>query len=163
MAYLLHRSRIRRLWVLHFTYQLSTLRRSFSEITGAVVLGKDKSMSSCTHEEITMINFGMGSPNAATVMDLLGAINPNAVLFLGKCGGLKNAIRLVILFYQLAPFEEKEHLMTISHQKYLQCPHLPCKKRFPPRLGITGLTTGQELFIPRTAGFGNLMVSLKST
>ena len=61
----------------------------FSEVTGAVVLGKDKSMSSCTHEEITMINFGMGSPNAATVMDLLGAINPNAVLFLGKCGGLK--------------------------------------------------------------------------
>jgi len=61
----------------------------FSEITGAVVLGKDKSMSSCTHEGITMINFGMGSPNAATVMDLLGAINPNAVLFLGKCGGLK--------------------------------------------------------------------------
>ena len=61
----------------------------FSEVTGGVVLGKDKSMSSCTHEGITMINFGMGSPNAATVMDLLSAINPNAVLFLGKCGGLK--------------------------------------------------------------------------
>ena len=71
----------------------------FSEVTGAVVLGKDKSMSSCTHEGITMINFGMGSPNAATVMDLLSAINPKAVLFLGKCGGLKkrNSIGDLIL------------------------------------------------------------------
>lgn len=61
----------------------------FSELTGAPVRGTDKSMPSCTHEGITIINFGMGSPNAATVMDLLTAINPRAVLFLGKCGGLK--------------------------------------------------------------------------
>jgi len=61
----------------------------FSQRTGAPVRGRDKSMSSCTHEGITMINFGMGSPNAATVMDLLSAIQPKAVLFLGKCGGLK--------------------------------------------------------------------------
>jgi AMP nucleosidase len=39
---------------------------------------------------ITIINFGMGSPNAALIMDLLSAIQPRAVLFLGKCGGLKN-------------------------------------------------------------------------
>ena len=39
---------------------------------------------------ITMIKFGMGSANAATVMDLLSAINPKACLFLGKCGGLKH-------------------------------------------------------------------------
>lgn len=31
----------------------------------------------------------MGSANAATIIDLLSAIEPNAVLFLGKCGGLK--------------------------------------------------------------------------
>jgi AMP nucleosidase len=31
----------------------------------------------------------MGSANAATIMDLLSAIHPKAVLFLGKCGGLK--------------------------------------------------------------------------
>jgi AMP nucleosidase len=42
-----------------------------------------------TGDGITMINFGMGSANAATIMDLLSAINPKAVLFLGKCGGLK--------------------------------------------------------------------------
>ncbi|MEY2963303.1 MAG: hypothetical protein RL754_564 [Bacteroidota bacterium] len=71
----------------------------FAEMTGAEVRGKDKSMSSATHGNITMINFGMGSPNAATVMDLLSAIMPKAVLFLGKCGGLKkrNAIGDLIL------------------------------------------------------------------
>jgi AMP nucleosidase len=47
-------------------------------------------MSSCTAEDITILNFGMGSAMAATVMDLLGAVEPRAVLFLGKCGGFKN-------------------------------------------------------------------------
>jgi AMP nucleosidase len=46
-------------------------------------------MPSVTADNITMINFGMGSPNAATIMDLLSAIHPKAALFLGKCGGLK--------------------------------------------------------------------------
>ena len=41
-------------------------------------------MSSVSHNGITIINFGMGSPNAATAMDLLSAIEPEAVLFLGK-------------------------------------------------------------------------------
>src|SRR4051794_547176 len=47
-------------------------------------------MQSATAEDITILNFGMGSAMAATVMDLLSAIAPEGVLFLGKCGGLKN-------------------------------------------------------------------------
>lgn len=58
------------------------------------VKGKDKAMPSVTHGAITLINFGMGSPNAATVMDLLGAIKPKAALFLGKCGGLKKKCKV---------------------------------------------------------------------
>jgi AMP nucleosidase len=46
-------------------------------------------MQVATANGISIINFGMGSANAATVMDLLSAIKPKAVLFLGKCGGLK--------------------------------------------------------------------------
>jgi len=46
-------------------------------------------MPNATANDITIINFGMGSSNAATIMDLLGAVEPGAVLFLGKCGGLK--------------------------------------------------------------------------
>jgi len=54
------------------------------------VMGKDKPMTSATAGDITIINFGMGSATAATVMDLLSAIKPKAVLFLGKCGGVKH-------------------------------------------------------------------------
>lgn len=55
----------------------------------APIMGLDKPMQSVSAGGITMINFGMGSSVAATVMDLLTAIHPKAVIFLGKCGGLK--------------------------------------------------------------------------
>lgn len=55
----------------------------------APIMGLDKPMQSVTADGITIINFGMGSALAATVMDLLSAIHPKAVIFLGKCGGLK--------------------------------------------------------------------------
>ena len=61
----------------------------FAERFGVEVMGRDKPMQSATADDITIVNFGMGSPMAATVMDLLSAIEPKAVLFLGKCGGLK--------------------------------------------------------------------------
>ncbi len=61
----------------------------FAERMGVPVDGEDRNMPSATANDITILNFGMGSPNAATVMDLLSAIMPRAVLFLGKCGGLK--------------------------------------------------------------------------
>jgi len=62
----------------------------FAKWNNVEVEGKDRNMPSATSDDgITIINFGMGSPNAATVMDLISAAEPNAVLFLGKCGGLK--------------------------------------------------------------------------
>jgi len=61
----------------------------FAEIHKVKVVGRDKPMQCATAADITIINFGMGSPGAATMMDLLSAISPKAVLFLGKCGGLK--------------------------------------------------------------------------
>lgn len=54
------------------------------------IVGKDANMPNASGGGITIINFGMGSANAATVMDLLSAVKPTAVLFLGKCGGLKD-------------------------------------------------------------------------
>lgn len=64
--------------------------------------GGDKNMPSATAEGITIINFGMGSPNAATIMDLLSAIKPRSVLFLGKCGGLKRKNKLGDLILPIA-------------------------------------------------------------
>jgi AMP nucleosidase len=55
----------------------------------APIVGLDKPMQSVSANGITIINFGMGSSVAATIMDLLSAIKPKAVIFLGKCGGLK--------------------------------------------------------------------------
>lgn len=64
--------------------------------------GADKNMPSATAEGITFINFGMGSANAATMMDLLSAIKPRGVLFLGKCGGLKRKNKLGDLILPIA-------------------------------------------------------------
>src|ERR1041385_5186699 len=61
----------------------------FAEWNSVPVVGADRPMQCATAEDITIINFGMGSPTAATVMDLLTSIEPKATLFLGKCGGLK--------------------------------------------------------------------------
>lgn len=66
--------------------------QSFSEHYGVPIYGEDKAMQACSFNDITIINFGMGSANAATVMDLLTAIKPKACLFLGKCGSLKDKI-----------------------------------------------------------------------
>lgn len=60
--------------------------------------GDAKPMQAATANNITIINFSMGSPMAALIMEMLTAIpnkdpekkGPNAVLFLGKCGGLKS-------------------------------------------------------------------------
>ena len=68
--------------------------KEFAKTYKVRVKGKNNPMSSATADGITIINFGMGSPNAATIMDLLTAINPKAVLFLGKCGGLKKKNKL---------------------------------------------------------------------
>lgn len=61
----------------------------FAEWNKVKIIGRDRPMQCATAGEITIINFGMGSPTAATIMDLLSSIAPKAVLFLGKCGGLK--------------------------------------------------------------------------
>lgn len=62
----------------------------FAEWYNVPVLGRDAAMINASANGITIINFGMGSPNAALIMDTLSAIRPKAVLFLGKCGGLKD-------------------------------------------------------------------------
>ncbi len=66
------------------------------------LVGTDSNMPNATHDGITIIDFGMGSPNAATIMDLLTAIMPKAVLFLGKCGGLKKKNKLGDLILPIA-------------------------------------------------------------
>lgn len=63
--------------------------KKFAEVMQTEVKGTDKAMPNATKDGLSIINFSMGSANAATIMDLLSAKKPKAVLFLGKCGGLK--------------------------------------------------------------------------
>jgi AMP nucleosidase len=76
--------------------------RMFAELNKVEINGLDMPMPNATANGITIINFGMGSANAATIMDLLSAIDTKAVLFLGKCGGLKKKNELGDLILPIA-------------------------------------------------------------
>jgi AMP nucleosidase len=74
----------------------------FAKWNKVKVVGIGKPMTCATAHNITIINFGIGSANAATVMDLLSALKPKACLFLGKCGGLKKKNKVGDLILPIA-------------------------------------------------------------
>ncbi|MDZ7764894.1 MAG: AMP nucleosidase [Melioribacteraceae bacterium] len=75
----------------------------FAEIFDCEVKGEGKPMQTATNNNgLSIINFGIGSANAATIMDLLVARHPKGVLFLGKCGGLKDSTELGHLILPIA-------------------------------------------------------------
>lgn len=76
--------------------------QNFASLMGVEVQGLNAPMQSATKDDITIINFSMGSAMAATIMDLLTAIMPKAVLFLGKTGSLKPYIGLGELILPIA-------------------------------------------------------------
>ena len=76
--------------------------RLFAKKFDVEIQGTDRPMQCATYNDITIINFGMGSTSAATIMDLLTAISPKAVLFLGKCGGLKKRNQIGDLILPIA-------------------------------------------------------------
>jgi AMP nucleosidase len=72
----------------NFQYYLTSFANQF----GCPIHGEGKPMQAATNDAgLTIINFGIGSANAATIMDLLSARHPQGVLYLGKCGGLKKS------------------------------------------------------------------------
>ena len=75
---------------------------NFAQKYNVEVRGRTKPMQTATADGITIINFGIGSAMAATIMDLLLAVQPKAVLFLGKCGGLKKKTQLGDLILPIA-------------------------------------------------------------
>ena len=97
----------------------------FAQWHNVSVDGRDKNMPSATAEGITIINFGMGSPNAATIMDLLSAVDPNAVIFLGKCGGLKKKNKLGDIIVPIAAIRSDG---TSNDYLPLEVPALPALK-----------------------------------
>jgi len=80
-------------WILLTNFQ--NYVEKFSEKFNTEIYGVGGPMTSSINSEgLSIINFGIGSANAATIMDLLSSIRPKGVLFLGKCGGLKKTTEL---------------------------------------------------------------------
>lgn len=97
----------------------------FADKHDVKVDGMERNMPSATAEDITIINFGMGSPNAATITDLLSAVRPRALLFLGKCGGLKRKNKLGDLIVPIAAIRSEG---TSSDYLPQEVPALPSLK-----------------------------------
>ena len=80
-------------WILLTNFQNYVDR--FAEKFDAKINGMGGPMTSSTNDSgLSIINFGYGSANAATIMDLLSSVKPKGVLFLGKCGGLKKTTEI---------------------------------------------------------------------
>jgi hypothetical protein len=118
----------------------------FAEWNQVAIMGQGKPMQTATAQGITIINFGMGSPTAATVMDLLTAIV-----------GLKKEINWVILFFPLQPLGAREPPMITSLPKCLLYRPLRFRKPYLPQSGIMKWTTGRVLFTQQTEGFGSMI------
>jgi AMP nucleosidase len=109
----------------------------FANEHGVEIRGADRAMPNATADGITMINFGMGSPNAATIMDLLSAVSPQAVLFLGKCGGVKKKNKLGDLLLPIAAIRGEG-----TSNDYLP-PEVPALPAFQLQRGVS--TTIRDL------------------
>ena len=127
----------------------------FAERFNVPILGRDANMTSAHAEGITIINFGMGSPNAAIIMDLLSAIHPKACLFLGKCGGIDRKNQIGDL--------EKERPMITIRLRFLPCRLLCCREPCRHPSVTTPATTGQEPSIQPTGASGNTTRSSRNT
>ncbi|MCA1756720.1 MAG: AMP nucleosidase [Bacteroidales bacterium] len=111
----------------------------FAEINNTEVEGRDRNMLNATADGITIINFGMGSPNAATIIDLLSAIRPKAMLFLGKCGGLKRKNKLGDLIVPIAAIRSDG-----TSNDYLP-PEIPALPSFKLQIALSSVITRHSL------------------
>ena len=132
----------------------------FADHFNVPILGLKSSMPNASAEGITIINFGMGSANAATIMDLLSAVMPKAVLFLGKCGGLKRANVLGDYVLPIAAIRGEGTSNEYLPPEVPSLPAFQCFVPFLPPYVIMEKIIGQVRFTRQIAGFGNtIMIS----
>ncbi len=119
-------------------------------------------MQCATADDITIINFGMGSPGAATVMDLLSAISPESGTIPGQMRRIK----------EKEQYRRPDHLPiaairgegTSNDYFLVEVPALPvlrtAKSAFPPPSVNMVAITGRAPAIAPTAGYGSMMLIL---
>ena len=111
----------------------------YADRFGVELNGLDKPMQTATANNITIVNFGMGSAMAATVMDLLSAIKPKAALFLGKCGGLKKKTQIGDLILPIAAIRGEG-----TSDDYLP-PEIPALPSFRLQRAVSSMIKKHEL------------------
>lgn len=126
------------------------------------ILGRDANMISASAEGITMINFGMGSPNAAIIMDLLGAIQPKACLFLGKCGGIDKKNQLGDLILPIAAIRGEGTSNDYFPPEVPALPAFMLQRAVSSSIRDKVVTIGLVPYIPPTAVSGNMMMYSKN-
>jgi hypothetical protein len=134
----------------------------FAEWNNVEIFDPNANMQCATADGITMINFGMGSANAATIMDLLSAIKPKAALFLGKCGGLKKKNELGGYIIPIGAIRSEGTSNDYYHPKYLHYQPLNYKWQLLLLLEITKKTITQVPFLQQTNEYGNMMSASKN-
>ena len=116
-------------------YFLNFVERFNSDIYGA-----GRPMQSTTNRDgLSMVNLGIGSPNAATIMDLLSARAPRAVLFLGKCGGLKKSTEIGHFILPIAAIRGEGTSDDYLHPRVPALPSFKLHKFVSERLVERGL------------------------
>ncbi|MFC1734955.1 AMP nucleosidase [Candidatus Hydrogenedentota bacterium] len=80
-------------------------------------------MRSChsPEEQLTIVDYGVGSPVAALIIELLSFVNPKAVIMLGMCGGLRSKYSVGDFFNPIAAIREEG---TSNAYMPPQCPSL---------------------------------------
>ena len=100
--------------------------RTFCDKFACEIYGEGRPMQAATNNDgVTIVNFGIGSSNAATIMDLLSAASPHGVLFLGKCGGLKKSSEIGHFILPIAAIRGEGTSDDYAHPKV---PALPSFK-----------------------------------
>ena len=119
-------------------------------------------MRCATADGITIINFGMGSPNAAIIMDLLSAIKPKACLFLGKCGGISSKTQRGDLVLPIAGIRGEGTSNDYFPPEVPALPAFMLQRAVSSTIRDLGSTTGQARSIPPTDASGNTTKSSKN-
>ncbi len=94
----------------------------FHELSGGEI-HQGSLMEAChwPQEKVSIVNFGVGSPVAALVIDLLAFVDPVTILMLGMCGGLKSKYRIGDFFNPVAAIRDEG---TSNHYMPPQVPAL---------------------------------------
>lgn len=120
-------------------------------------VGFEANMRAVTAGDITMINFGIGSPNAALIMDLLSCVNPKACLFWASVAAFPTRHISAITSCPWQASVAKERQTIIFRQRCRRFRRLCFSVPFPPLCETIVMIIGRVRSIRPTAVSGNMM------